>query len=495
MTIELNHEEAALSQLIVGREHELKILKRLLASSRAEFLAIYGRRRVGKTFLIHEFFKDKGVYFTLTGTLHSNKKQQLRHFHRELANTFPDFPLDNNLEDWDTALYALRAAIKDIDLSQRIIIFFDELPWLAGNRSGFLPALEYAWNQYFSRQSNVVLIVCGSAASWIIKKVINNKGGLYGRLTEMIQLHPFNLLETEQYLSANKVKLSRKQIVELYMAIGGIAKYLTYVLPGESSAQAINRLCFTPQGPLLKEFSNLYRSLFDTAEKHVACVKGLAAKKYGMSQQELVSTLPLSSGGHLSSILEELEVSGFISACPEYGKKKRERHLWLIDEYSYFYLTWIEGIKSGIILGHDTDYWLKMHNDPRWKSWAGYAFEAICLKHIAQLKKALGISAVLTSESQWTYKSKEAGVQGAQIDLVIDRRDDCINLCEIKFHNGPFIIDRAYADILRYKVDLFRTVTKSSKTLFLTFITPFGLNKNRYAQELVHQELTLNDLF
>lgn len=481
---------------LTGREQELKILERLLKSSKAEFLAIYGRRRVGKTFLIHEYFKDKGVYFTLTGNLNSSKRLQLRHFQRELKSTFPSCEDDKAFDDWDSALFALYETVKNIDLNKKVILFFDELPWLAGNRSGFLPALEFAWNQYFGRQANLILIVCGSAASWVIKKIINNKGGLYGRLTETIHLHSFSLAETEKFLLAQKVKLSRKQIVELYMSLGGIAKYLTYVLPGESTAQTINRLFFMPQGPLLGEFNNLYRSLFKGADEHIACVKGLASKKYGISQKDLLEMIALLSGGHLSAILDELEVSGFISAYPAFGKKTRDKRLWLIDEYSYFYLSWVEKIKGSIILGHDKDYWLKMHHDPHWKTWAGYAFEAICLKHLAQIKRALGIAAVLTTASQWSYRPPPGEQSaGAQIDLIIDRRDDCINLCEIKFHSGLFTIDRHYAATLRHKVELFRQQTETTKTLFLTFITPYGVTKNSFAEELVHQELTLQDLF
>ena len=445
-----------MSNPIFGRTEEIKILNRLLQSNRPEFLAIYGRRRVGKTFLIHEFFKDKGVYFCVTGSANSNKKLQLRKFYRELQNMFPSLSSTKEPKDWDEALYTLKEAVTKISPSKKIIIFFDELPWLASNRSGFLPALEYAWNQYFSHMNNVILIVCGSAAAWIISKIINNKQGLYGRLSEIIKLHAFTLDETEKFLTAQKVKLSHKQIVELYMSLGGIAKYLTYIHPGDSTAQIINRLCFTPQGQLVGEFNNLYQSLFDNPQKHIQIVKGLAEKKSGVFQKDLIEKLQIPSGGHVSSILEELEESGFIAANPEFMKKSKDKKLWLIDEYSYFYLTWMEKNKGSIILGNDKDYWLKMQNDPRWKSWSGYAFESICFKHIAQIKKTLGISAVLTNESQWSYRPKDKSEKGAQIDLIIDRKDDCINLCEIKFYHTLFTIDHAYALELQHKIAVFR---------------------------------------
>lgn len=480
---------------IFGRVEEIKILERLIASSSPEFLAIYGRRRVGKTYLIHEFFKDKGIYFCVTGTQKSSKQSQLHKFYRELQNMFKSSNENHEPKNWDDALFALKEAICKIDKTKKVIIFFDELPWLASNRSGFLPALEYLWNQHFSHMNNVILIVCGSAANWIIKKVINNKGGLYGRLTEIIKLNAFNLSETEKFLESKKIKLSRKQIVELYMSLGGVAKYLTYLLPGESATQMINRLCFTPQGKLSGEFNNLYQSLFDNPSKHVHIVKELAKNKSGISKNELLRSLQISSGGQISSVLEELEESGFIAACPEFRKKSKDKRLWLVDEYSYFYLTWMEQVRWGVLLGNDGDYWLKMQNDSRWKIWSGYAFEGICFKHIAQIKKALGIAGLLTIESQWSYKPKGNSEEGAQIDLIIDRKDDCINLCEIKFYHTSFSIDKSYAKELERKVNVFREHTKTTKTIFLTFITPFGVHKNQYYSELVNCELTLDDLF
>ena len=249
------------------------------------------------------------------------------------------------------------------------------------------------------------------------KKVINNKGGLYGRLSEIIKLNAFTVEETEKFLLSQNVKLSRKQIIELYMTMGGIAKYLTYVQPGDSAAQTINRLCFTPQGQLVGEFNNLYQSLFDDSQKHIQIIKALAEKKSGIFQKDLLENLKIPSGGQSSSILEELEESGFIAACPEFSKKSKDKKLWLVDEYSYFYISWMEPVKGSIVLGNDKDYWLKMNSDPRWKTWSGYAFESICFKHVAQIKKKLGISAVLTTESQWSYRPKDKSEKGAQIDL------------------------------------------------------------------------------
>ncbi len=480
---------------IFGRAKEIEKLNRLIISKKSEFLAIYGRRRVGKTFLIQEYFKDKGIFFSFTGTKNGGKRTQIHKFYRELQNKFQIPITIPEPKNWDDALYALKEAINKIDSTKKIIIFFDELPWLASKSSGFLESLEYLWNQYLSSMNNVILVVCGSAANWIIRKVINNKGGLYGRLSEVIRLNAFNLEEVEKFLVLNGVKLSQKQIVELYMCFGGVAKYLTYILPGESSAQAINRLCFSSQGPLVIEFNSLYQSLFENASKHIEIVRTLAEKKTGISKTELYKKVGMSVGGQSKLILDELEESGFITENPEFQKRVKDKRLWLIDEYSYFYLTWIERTKSSIIMGNDDDFWLKMQSESQWKTWAGYAFESICFKHIPQIKKALGISALLTSESQWVYKPKNSSEQGVQIDLIIDRKDDCINLCEIKFSSGQFVINKSYAKELETKISVFREQTGTNKTIFLTFITPFGLHKNEYSIGLVNQELTLEDFF
>ena len=376
-----------------------------------------------------------------------------------------------------------------------MILFFDELPWLASKCSGFLEALEYLWNQHLSQARNVILIVCGSAANWIIKKVINNKGGLYGRLTEVIKLNSFTLDESMKFLQHQGIFLSHKQVAELYMCFGGVAKYLTYVLPGESSAQSINRLCFAAQGPLVTEFNNLYHSLFDSPSKHIEIVRALAEKRSGISKLELYEKVNMPTGGHSTTILEELEESGFIAINPEFLKRAKNKRLWLVDEYSCFYLSWIEEVKSGILMGHDNEYWLKMQSDPRWKTWAGYAFESLCFKHIPQIKKALGISALLTSGSQWAYKPKNKSEIGVQIDLLLDRKDDCINIFEIKFCSGIFAITKNYAKEIETKVRVFREMTKTTKTIFITFITPFGLQKNEYSTEIVNSELVLEDLF
>jgi uncharacterized protein len=478
--------------MIIAREKEKAILNGLFQSKRAEFLAIYGRRRIGKTFLIHEFFKDKGIYLEVTGTNKSPKKEQIKNFYKNFRALFPeDAPAEIPFE-WSDIFHCLENAIKKINPSTKFILFIDELPWLASPKSGFLPALDYFWNHYLSRFPNALLIICGSAAHWIIKKVVNDRGGLHGRLSAQIRLQPFTLTETEKFLMEEGVHLKRKQLIEVYMALGGVAKYLINVPPGKSSTQIINELCFSPSGFL---FSKLYESLFDSSDKHISIVRALAKKRHGLNQKALLEAAKISHGGGATDILHELEESGFITSIPAFGKQSKERQYRLIDEYSLFYLTWIEEIKSSILRNFDNEYWNKMYRTPLWHVWSGYAFENICLKHSGKIKEALGLAGITTRESHWQhFPSQKKGI-GAEIDIVIDRADDCINLCEIKFCNNEFEINKNYAKDLERKKDVFQSVTGTRKTIFLTMITPFGVKENEHYIGLVNQQLTLDFLF
>lgn len=391
-------------------------------------------------------------------------------------------------KSWFDAFTLLRQQIETTPKNKKIIIFFDELPWFVTPRSEFLQSLEHCWNRYLSRMNNVLLIVCGSAASWMIENIINNRGGLHGRLSKEIRLMPFNLAETERFLQANRVNLPRKDILEIYMAMGGVAKYLTQALPGKSAAQIINDVCFTRNGYLFKEFEKLYSSLFENFTKHIEIVKQLAKKKSGFTRSDLLKKVNLPSGGTTTKILTELEESGFIIKIPLYKKKQTSWIYRLNDEYSLFYLDWIESAPNTSLQGVEQDYWLKKRTSRRWSTWSGYAFESICLKHVDRIKQALGISGVSTVTTTWQNEN-------AQIDLVIDRADNCINLCEIKFCNTEFVIDQAYAEKLNKKKDHFRDDTKTKKALLTTIITPYGAKQNKHYLACIDNQLTVDDLF
>lgn len=476
---------------IFARERELKILERLYRSGKPEFLAVYGRRRVGKTFLIREFFKGKGLYFSLTGIKGARISKQLRNFVEEFKRVFKPSKYTPP-KDWFEAFSQLRKAIETVKGKDRLILFFDELPWLATPRSGFLEDLDHFWNNYVSGNPRVVMIVCGSAASWMIKKIIQNKGGLHGRLTAEMRLLPFSLQETEQFLHQQGIALNRRAVVDIYMAIGGVPKYLSYVRKGQSALHTINHLCFG--GPLENEFDELYSSLFEHSHRHISIVKTLAKHPGGLTKVEIATKTGLSAGGGMNLVLEELEQSGFILSIRNFGKQKKESRFRLMDEYSLFYLKWAAKAQEANLRAHNEKFWINVSNSPLGLSWAGYAFEMLCLKHLPSIKEALGIAGVLTTASGWLYKPSKKQDKGTQIDLLIDRADNCINLCEIKYCNEEFTIDKACDKNLRDKKSLFNKYTKTKKSVFLTLITPYGIHNNSYCNT-VDVSLTLDALF
>lgn len=476
---------------VFGRQKEIQIFDKLMESASAEFIAVYGRRRIGKTYLIQQYFQEKGIYFELTGRYKAPRKLQLYNFARVYADVFNAGAREAPPKNWDDAFDQLRKKIEKQNTSQKVIVFLDELPWLATTKSGFLEALDFFWNRYFSRDPRFILIVCGSAAAWMIKKIITNKSGLHNRLTRpSIKLMPFTLGETEEYLKAHNIFLDRKQIVTTYMAIGGVAYYLNLVSQGKSSTEIINELFFSKLAALRLEFHELFSSLYQNAGRHIAVIKALAMTRQGLTQEELVEKVKeLSTGGGLGTVLDELEHCGFIMKLRAFGKKKKEARYRLIDAYTLFYLKWVENTDE---MGDA--YWLRKMESSAYHVWAGYAFENICFQHYAEIIEALKISVVAEAKSGWSFKGN-ADEPGAQIDLIIDRADKSINLCEIKFYEGEFVIDKAYAEVLRRKKAVFRAKTKTRKSLFVTMISPYGVTKNSLYFDVVNHQLSMDALF
>jgi len=471
---------------LVGRTRERAILAQVMASPEAELVAVYGRRRVGKTYMIRELLGD-AICFELTAVYGASVRDQLASFATALAVT-----RGSALEpptSWRAAFEQLAATLQRRPAKKRVV-FFDELPWLASRRAGFLPAFEHFWNSWAVKQRDLVVIVCGSAAAWMVQHLVAARGGLHNRVTRRIRLEPFTLAETEQYFASRSMNLGRYPILELYAALGGVPYYLKQIERGDSASVAIDRTCFARDGALRDEFTKLYTSLFEHADRHVGFVRALGTRPRGMSRNELIGTTGLISGGRVSHVLDELEESGFLLRMPEFGRPIKDAVIRLIDEYSLFYLKWIEHHRGGA-----ENVWINKRGTPAWRAWSGYAFEGICLKHIAPLKRALGIEAVETTESAWHHRPIDRADRGAQVDLVIERRDASINLCEMKFSEGEFTIDKAYAGELRHKRDTFRRITGSRKTLLVTMVTTHGLRDNPYARELVDKSVTMDALF
>jgi uncharacterized protein len=470
---------------IIGRKEEIAILNRLKNSSKSEFVAVYGRRRVGKTFLVRNVFPEP-FSFQLMGMANVPLKHQLGNFHQAFLKVSPAGKAKSAPKDWYDAFNRLSLFLETLQ-TERKIIFLDELPWMDTPQSYFVAALDHFWNSWAAARTDVLLIVCGSAASWIINQLINNRGGLHNRLTERIILRPFSLSETEAFLQSKGGNYDRYQLLELYMTMGGIPYYLENVQVNRSIAQNIDRMCFAEGGLLTTEYHNLYRSLFNRYDKHLLIVEALAQKAKGLTRKELLEITKLSDGGTTTTILEELAHSGFIRRYLPFSKGKRDGLYQLIDPYTLFYTTFMKDSKM-----QGQGAWLSQLDSPKWRAWSGYAFEYLCWYHVDGIKKNLGILGVYAEISTWRSQNS---AKGAQIDLLIDRNDRVINLCEIKFSTTPFTITKPYADNLNNKITVFKTETKTNKTLFLTMIATYGLAANPYSQQLVKDSLDMNALF
>ncbi len=468
---------------LIGRESEKKILEGALKSSRPELIVVYGRRRIGKTFLIDQVYKNH-IQFRFSGIHGASLKEQLSNFHLLLSDKRP---MLNEPKSWIEAFHHLGKYFDTLKSKKKKVLFIDEFPWLDSRRSKFLPAFDNFWNNYASKREDIIVVVCGSAASYMIQKIVKSKGGLHNRLTQRIQLSPFDLYETEELLkSIGVTKLNRYQIVQLYMTMGGIPHYLEKIVPGESVPQVIDRLCFQKNGFLRTEFDNVFASLFEQYENHEIVVRALASVRKGLTRNQLLSKIKKNSGGRLTKTLLELEQSGFIENYLPYDGIKNSIYR-LSDEYSMFYIKYIEKTKPS-----SRPLWSKMAGKPSYKIWCGYSFETTCIKHIEQIKEGLKISGIHSIHGSWIEKKDG---NGAQIDLLIDRDDDVINLCEMKFYDAPYTLNKKYAHEIAKKTNVFIESAKTRKSIFVTFITANGLTPNSYAKQYVQNELTIEDLF
>jgi hypothetical protein len=377
--------------------------------------------------------------------------------------------------------------LKSLPAADKKVIFLDEIAWFETPRSGFLAALDNFWNQFCSKRDDIILVICGSAASWIIDKVINNRGGLHNRITDHIQLMPFTLKETKEFLEMNRVQLTLKDIAQLYMCVGGVPYYLKDVQAGRSVPQLLDDLFFTAQASLKNEFRNLYAALFKNSDLHVKVVKGLASKNKGLTRKEIIEESGIASGGTLSVLLEELIACGFIKVIFPISNAKDNALYRLVDEYSIFYFKFLENNRT-------TTSWLQLTNKASFKIWSGYAFENLCFKHVYQIKKALEISGIISNEYSWVQRG-DKNEKGTQIDFIIDRDDNCMNLLELKYYDSTFEVTKAYAEQLREKASVFKAKTKTKKNIFITLLTLFGAKKNEYYLSTITNELTVEALF
>lgn len=474
-----------MNERIIGRDNEQRQLQKCMDSDRAQLVLVYGRRRVGKTFLIDKFFNGR-FSFKIAGSYNQPKNIQIRNFMNELnlqwgrKNDVPD--------DWTDAFFLLREYLERLNKNEKHVIFFDEMPWMDTPRSSFLPAFEYFWNSWGASQDNLVCIVCGSATSWLVDNIVENRGGLYNRLTLRLYIEPFSLHETEEYLKVNGFEWSRYTIVEAYMIMGGIPYYLSLLDNSLSYEANIDNMFFRRRALLWDEFDHLYATLFSNADQYIKVVEALSSKRSGLTRKEIADTTGMPSNGVLTRIMENLVSSEFVRACPSFGHRKQDTVYRLSDYFTFFYFRFLKNSA-----GKDEHFWTNTIDNPSRRSWAGLTFEQVVMDHVRQIKTRLGIGGVLTEVSSWSKKGDGENA-GAQIDMLIDRRDNIINICEIKFSLDEFEIDREYEETLRHKIECFRESTKTKKALHLTMITTYGVKKNKYSDR-VQSQVRMDDLF
>ncbi|MBQ8160013.1 MAG: AAA family ATPase [Clostridia bacterium] len=473
---------------LLGREEECRRLRQSLRKKEAQLIVVYGRRRVGKTYLINEFFQ-KRFDFKLTGEYNATKETQLENFRYELNRRTKT--VHSRFTSWKEAFNEFRDYLEQLTSDEKHVVFLDEMPWLDTPGSDFLAAFEYFWNSFGSACDNLVMIVCGSATSWLTEHIDRNKGGLFNRKTCSLHLSPFTLGETEIYLQTRGINWSRYDIAMCYMIMGGIPYYLER-LDGERSLSAnIDNIFFSKGAALADEFDNLFRTLFTHSEQYVKIVEALSKRRYGLGKKELAERSGLPYNGELSKKLDRLVESGFVQAIAYFHQKNRETRYQLSDYFSMFYLRFVKGH-----YGMDESYWTLTYDNPSRNAWAGLTFEQLCRDHLMQIRQRLGISGVLTEVSTWRAKGtgNEKNESGSQIDMVLERRDHVISLCEAKYSQNVFEINKAYDQILRNKIESFRSTTGTTKSLQLVMITTFGVKNNKYSN-LIQGQVTLDDLF
>ena len=469
---------------MVGRKQETAMLNKLYNSNRAQFVAVYGRRRIGKTYLINEVFGDK-VTFRHAGLSPieedrnestSPLKKQLNHFYNSLV--LQGMKKSKRPENWLDAFLMLEMYLQSKDDGSRQLIFIDELPWLDTPKSGFITAFEGFWNTWACSRKNIMLVVCGSATSWMTDKLINNHGGLYNRLTCEMKLSPFTLGECEQYFLNENIKLSRYDIVQSYMITGGIPYYLSYYQSGLSLAQNVDVLFFKKNAPLSGEFNRLFSAIFTNSEMMITLVKAIGSRHYGCTRSELADIAGMAVGGTLTKALSALIASDFILKYVPFGCSKKEEYYKLTDSFCNFYLKFVEDEKE-----LSDDFWTANIQSQKIITWRGIAFENVCFNHINQIKNALGISGVSTNQSAWSKRNEEE--TGTQIDMIIERKDNIVNMCEIKFYGNEFAVDKNYDKVIRNRVSLLSKELSPRMAIHSTLITTYGLKYNEYSGAFV----------
>ena len=469
---------------MIGRVAETADLQRAYDSDQSEFVAVYGRRRIGKTFLINEFFHGRYA-FHATGLESGDKREQLESFWEALKKQ--GMPKCRRPQTWIKAFSELEDLLDSLPDGKKVV-FLDELPWFDSHKSGFLRAFESFWNGWCALRKDILLVVCGSATTWIVKKILRARGGLHNRVTRQIPLGPFTLAECEEYAAYKKLDFNRQQLLECYMAFGGVAYYWSLLRTGLSAAQNFDLLFFGVSAEMREEYERIFASLFKSERRHVTVIRLLGTRKNGLTRDEIAEKMGAISGGDLTECLEDLEHCGFIRKFSPVGKVKKGSVYQLIDNYVLFYFEFLEHRE-----GNDERYWTHHYREPKLNSWRGRAFERVCFWHIPQIKAALGISGIASDVHSWLGVDATTG-RPVQVDMVIERADNTISMCEMKFANGEFELKEDEALNIRRRVECLSAAVKNRKAMQTVLVTPYGLMRNKHAG-CVQQVVTADRLF
>lgn len=477
---------------LIGRQREIAELQRSYESDRSEFVIVYGRRRVGKTYLVDNFFNYE-YDFSYVGGHRMPKSKQLRYFAKTLKK-YARLRVQPKFSTWDDAFDALEEYLESLPHDRKKVVFIDEMPWIDTPQSEFVDALEMFWNGWAARRRDIMFVASGSSTSWMVDKLVENQGGLHGRITNNIYVRPFTLREAEQYMQSRGAVWDRYQLLQTYMVIGGIPFYYSLLNVKESLAQNIDRLFFRVNGELRGEFEELFSALFANTANYTNVVRALNSVRQGMTREEIVKATGIDAS-LVTKILKNLERCDFVIRYSQFGNKTKGDIYRLSDFYTLFYYRFIDGINS-----QDEEWWLHNYASRTVEVWQGLSFELLCLAHLPQIKQKLGISGISTSASSWRCVPKKSkqfpdqNLKGAQIDLLIDRGDRVINICEMKFSVNQYRITDDYEATLRRRMDVFKEQTQTTKTLVCTFVTTYGVSDGLH-KSIVNSEVTMDDLF
>ncbi len=477
--------ENIVEKIVLGREIEIAKLNALVENQNADLVMVYGRRRVGKTYVIKNTYGSR-MDFHFTGGKLTENEAHLVQWATKLNEAAINKIHFEKPADWMQAFTQLKTYLNTVKAKKRRIVFLDEVPWIDKHKSGFLAALEYHWNDWMTNQ-NMILVLCGSATSWMLNNIMNNDAGLHNRVTRHLKMVPFTLAETEKFLLWKKIKWTKSEIITIYMALGGIPYYLEQLSFEKSAIQNIDALLFDTAGELKNEFQNLYRSLFDNYTAYETVVKAIATKRKGLTRNEIMEKTKIENGGGLTKILTELEECSFIEGYIPFGKKAQNRLFHLNDEYTAFYFHFKPLNKS-------KNSFVTISQSSVYKSWAGYAFENICMRHKEKIAAALGIAGIFYTTPSFYYKG-DAENEGFQIDMIIDRADNVINICEMKYYNTQYEFTKKEMEKVNYKIEKFRKITGSKKQILYTLITSKGLKPNQYSIGTVAKDIEASELF